>query len=165
MYYSREISELHLDPDKIFNTGCFVINRSILDVLTYDELISTVTNSAKSYDGGDQGYLNFIVQNSSLNLGKLPLRFNYPLDTNYPYVWRPPSLIHFSGEKPWSSGAQILSWDLPIYQLWNSANRNRSNRYFSVVAIWLLRNIRIFVDKKYVRFKLFFISLLRRVTC
>lgn len=114
-YYSREISELHLDPHKIFNTGLFVINRSILDVLTYDELISTITNSAKSYDGGDQGYLNFVVQNSSLNFGRLPLRFNYPLDTNYPYVWWPPSLIHFSGEKPWSSGAQIPSWDVPIF--------------------------------------------------
>ncbi len=141
-YYPLEIANLGLNPSKIFNTGCFILNKSILDTLDYKNLINKITTSAKSYDGGDQGYWNFLVQNSEIKFGELPLRFNYPLDINYPLIWRPPALVHFSGAKPWNFSSPIPIWDKAIYKYFNI--NGKLPGWLDLLAfnqIWYLRNI------------------------
>lgn len=143
-YYSQEIEELGLDSERIFNTGCFILNRKILDVLSYQDLITEISNSTKSYDGGDQGYFNFIIQNSNAKLGTLPLRFNYPLDANYPLLWWPPSLVHFSGIKPWSTEIPSPNYDKSIFSIWHKGRDNRLiGIYAHLVLVWYLRNFQI----------------------
>ena len=145
-YYSAEIYTLGLVPESIFNTGCFVVNRSILDFITYEDLIFNISGSAKSYDGGDQGFFNFVVQNSDLKFCLLPLRFNYPLDVNYPLLWIPPSLIHFTGDKPWVSSPRFPVWDRNIYKMWNWSKRSQNQQRFDWVRnffMWNIRNFRV----------------------
>jgi Glycosyl transferase family 8 len=156
-YYPLEISTIGLDPLRIFNSGCFILNRSILNVLNYKNLISAISTTAKSYDGGDQGYLNFIVQNSDIIFGELPIRFNYPLDTNYPLLWWPPTLVHFSGEKPWNVQSQIPSWDRAIYKLYNLGDRTWGGQIgIPIVYFWYLRNIHMYLHHTLYRFFLHF---------
>ena len=166
-YYSQEISILGLDSGKIFNSGCFILNRSILDSLNYFDLISSISGSDKSYDGGDQGYFNFVIQNSEVKLGILPLRFNYPLDVNYPYVWIPPILVHFSGEKPWGSKLQIPKGDLQFYKYWNreisSQVELESTRSY-IILIWSVRNFRVFCHLLDEKMRVFIFSLRRQIT-
>ena len=141
-YYPIEISNLGLNPSKIFNTGCFILNKSILDTLDYKNLITKVTTSVKSYDGSDQGYWNFVVQNSEVKFGELPLRFNYPLDMNYPLIWRPPALVHFTGAKPWNFASHNPYWDKAIYKYFSF--KSKLPEWFDELAfkqIWYLRNI------------------------
>jgi len=166
-YYSAEISELGLDPKIIFNTGCFILNRSILKTLNYEQLISTILSSTKSYDGGDQGYFNFMIQNSNVKLGTLPLRFNYPLDTNYPSIWMPPSLVHFSGEKPWSPILRIPKWDRGVYKYWECAVPSRtgySSHCSNLILSWWLRNFRVSYHIWDVRLRLKYVSLRKKLS-
>lgn len=121
-YYSSEITEIGLDVDEIFNSGMFIINRSFLRKLDYISLVEMVSDGLKSYDGGDQGYWNYAIQNSSVSFRHLPLRFNYPLDVNYPFKLFPPALVHFTGEKPWFNPGIIPVWDNSLYKFWNLPN-------------------------------------------
>jgi lipopolysaccharide biosynthesis glycosyltransferase len=161
-YYSDKISFLGLDSNRIFNSGCFVLNRSILDAISYSDLIRIAEKSNYSYDGGDQGYFNYALQNSTVRFGRLSLRFNYPLDINYPWTLNPPSLIHFSGEKPWLSSHNHPSWDSHVYQWWRAEGKWK-NRWFSQnspnVWSWQARYIGIFRYKCEIRFRLLYIRL------
>ena len=148
-YYPLEISRLGLNSLNIFNTGCFVINRSILNVINYNDLISKVSKVTKSYDGGDQGYLNFLIQNSNIIFGELPLRYNYPLDINYPIIWQPPSLVHFAGVKPWNFESAVAPWDKSIFQYYNLESFN--SRGGGLIKIWYLRNIHIILYRSYLK--------------
>lgn len=149
-YYPNRIAELNLDPERIFNTGCFVLNRSILKFLNYSDLVSQISETNLSYDGGDQGYFNYIIQNSDAKLQLLPLRFNYPLDINYPKVWTTPTLIHFSGAKPWVNSIQTPSWDSDMYRLWNlgeSTWKDFPSRRVRTRLYWYKRNFHILYSK------------------
>jgi lipopolysaccharide biosynthesis glycosyltransferase len=154
-YYYSEISKLGLDSKKIINSGVFILNRSLLRTLNSAIIDDVTSSSGKSYDGGDQGFFNYVIQNSHVKLGLLPLRFNYPLDPHYPFVARPPSLIHFTGQKPWATSdlATLLPWDRWIYQYWDvfETKLNR-RRYFSQLNphfffIWYRRGMSLFWHK------------------
>lgn len=154
LYYPAEIAIARLDPNLIFNTGCLILNRSLLDSLTYTELVYTASNLATSYDGGDQGYINFITQNKRLRLKLLPVKFNYPLDANYPVVFRKPALIHFSGDKPWLLFPEYPRWDKGLYCFYkfqSDSERLSFFRYFLgdafVSILWVVRNILLAIYK------------------
>lgn len=160
-YYSTEIAQLNLDSSLIFNSGCFILNRRILTTLNYKDLTSLVSNSDVSYDGGDQGYFNYVVQNSNLTFGQLPLKFNYPLDTNYPRIWRSPALVHFSGSKPWDSTYSIHKWDEAFYRLWRKeqeVSRSRNSLFAHPTVLWWFRNVRVFMHRIDVTFRLTYIQ-------
>jgi hypothetical protein len=153
-YFGDSIDKIGLDPAKIFNTGCFILNRSILDILSYDKLIAEVSNSENSYDGSDQGYFNYVVQKFKISLGELPIHFNYPLDINYPLVVRPPAFVHFTGEKPWLSSKKVAFWDKSIYRQYNKVrpldgfgNLNAILSNIRSFFRWNLRNIGVLVYK------------------
>lgn len=156
-YYSKEIAKLNLDSGQIFNSGCFILNRRILTTLNYQDLTSLVSNSDISYDGGDQGYFNYIVQNSNLAFGQLPLKFNYPLDTNYPRIWRAPALVHFSGSKPWDSAHSIHKWDRAFYRLWGKGQEvswSQNSLFAHPNVLWWFRNVQVVMHKIDVTFRL-----------
>ncbi len=153
-YFPSEIENLSLNPDTLFNTGCFILNRSILDLLSYENLISEITNTDNSYDGSDQGYLNYIVQKFNVSFGELPVHFNYPLDINYPLTLRPPALIHFTGEKPWNFSNRIPKWDKRLYKIYNVRLKksglrllDKSLNRIHLFVIWNFRSIQILVHK------------------
>ncbi len=119
-YYSSEISKMQLDPHLIFNTGCFVVNKSLLREYDYTRLLSEIEVFGQSYDGGDQGYLNELAQRRNMNVGYLPLKFNYPLDVNYPIKISYPAFIHFTGQKPWENLTNVPEWDFWLYRIWKN---------------------------------------------
>lgn len=145
-YYSPEIISAGLEPELIFNTGCLILNRSLLDSCSFSEFVLKLLPSATSYDGGDQGYLNFICQAKNLQLHLLSLRFNYPLDSNYPLIPIKPALIHFSGDKPWVVTPQSPPWDKSLYRYYRFQSRSRRSAYiryvigdYFVSALWIMR--------------------------
>lgn len=145
-YYAPEILEAGIDPEIVFNTGCLILNRSLLDSLTFKELVFDLMPSATSYDGGDQGYFNFVSQAKSLRVKLLPVKFNYPLDSNYPVVFRKPALVHFSGEKPWIDSPYSPPWDRGLYRYYRFQSRSQLPRFFRfmvgdrlVSILWLAR--------------------------
>jgi hypothetical protein len=149
-YYGDSIKNLGLEPRKMFNTGCFILNRSILKSLSYEKLISEVSNSDHSYDGSDQGYLNYLVQKLEISYGELPLHVNYPLDVYYPLVLRPPALVHFTGAKPWNDYKNAPMWDKKIYRLYEAENFrfNSFSFKFRIYRLrlfkdWNLRNLQV----------------------
>ncbi len=154
IYFREEINNLELDPKEIFNTGCFVINRTILDVLNYEKLILEISNTQNSYDGSDQGYWNYIVQRFKVSFFELPIKFNYPLDVNYPLLFLPPVIVHFTGEKPWSYSNRIPIWDKKIYQYYNLEERASAQSSLSkdfnrlrLFWLWSFRSIQIIGNK------------------
>jgi lipopolysaccharide biosynthesis glycosyltransferase len=61
-YYGEKINKIGLNENLIFNTGLLVLNREILEVLNFDKIIRILGSGVISYDGGDQGLLNYIFQ-------------------------------------------------------------------------------------------------------
>jgi hypothetical protein len=68
-------------------------------------LSSIIGGRLKSYDGGDQGYLNHWFQATGQEVGWLPLEYNACTDGHYPRM-EPGTerLVHFTGAnaKPWN---------------------------------------------------------------
>jgi lipopolysaccharide biosynthesis glycosyltransferase len=163
IYFSKEIKKLELEPKEIFNTGCFILNRSILHVINYEKLILEISNTQNSYDGSDQGYWNYIVQKFEVSFFELPTKFNYPLDVNYPLLFLPPVILHFTGEKPWSYSNRVPIWDKKIYQYYNLEERVSALPSFSknlnrlrLFWLWSYRSIQIIGNKILVSIKKYF---------
>ena len=163
IYFSEEIKKLELEPEEIFNTGCFILNRSILDVINFEKLILEISNTQNSYDGSDQGYWNYIVQKFEVSFFELPTKFNYPLDVNYPLLFLPPVILHFTGEKPWSYSDRVPIWDKKIYQYYNLEERASALPSFSknlnrlrLFWLWSYRSIQIIGNKILVTIKRYF---------
>lgn len=112
-YYSRELESVGLAADRIINTGFLLIRDSFSNLFTANQLMRQILESGKSYDGGDQGYLNWFLQQNGIAVRFLSPDLNRPLDVFYPLTLRPPSVVHFTGLKPWSV-AQLSNLELHI---------------------------------------------------
>ena len=155
IYYSQSLDEIGLNPDQIFNTGCVVLNRSILNRLKYKELVDFTIDSGKSYDGSDQGYLNYAIQKFGVPWGELPLKFNCVTDSSYPLLWRYPLLLHFTGEKPWKPLDLVPKHDKVLYEYYRTGRFIEIRKEFDPVVLfdlkksarlnytWVLRNFRV----------------------
>lgn len=100
-YYSDKLQELKLDADRIINAGMMIFQQEALQVDWLAEF-SRLPASC-SYDGGDQGYLNYYLQhvNPGLKYFMEDVKFNYALDAHYP-ACNSKAIIHFTGSwKPW----------------------------------------------------------------
>lgn len=119
LYYSTELAVFGLDVDTVINTGFLVIKRDFQEAFSARELIKEVKQRGVSYDGGDQGFLNWFIQQRQIPLTFLDMTFNRPLDINYPIHSKPPSMLHFTGPKPWEKGAskKVNMFFRPLYKL------------------------------------------------
>jgi hypothetical protein len=103
-YYKDQIVASNLDFGKIFNTGFLVLGKQLLEHTSYDALMSSLESEGASYDGGDQGYLNWYIQTHGVAFEHLDVTYNYALDYHYPFRSKLPKVIHFTGTKPWLDG-------------------------------------------------------------
>lgn len=110
-YYFDAMARAKVDPCEVFNTGCFVANRRVLESLTYATLVRASMSGLSSYDGGDQGYLNAYFASKDLPWGELPISYNFTSDLNYPIQLVPPRILHFTGTKPWVDDGPDTGWD------------------------------------------------------
>jgi lipopolysaccharide biosynthesis glycosyltransferase len=116
-YYSDQIENVSLNASRIINSGLLLINREFTRQLTYVDLIKILRTEGVSYDGGDQGYLNWLISRKGISIGRLDPSMNYPLDPHWPRRLTPPALIHFTGKKPWEGSPRRLSKDYFIYKV------------------------------------------------
>lgn len=119
-YYKQGLSLLHLDPNKIFNTGTMVINKEWLNEETHNKIRQFSIDNI-SYDGGDQGYINSYVQKMHIPIGYLDVKYNQALDPYFP-VSGCPVFVHFSGGdgNPWRKDRGM--WykpRRPYFELWD----------------------------------------------
>jgi len=124
-YYPNQIKECGLDINhKFVNTGLMMFERPYIGAEFYKQLINTFS-TYKTYDQGDQGYINAYIQHNKLNVEPLlPTKYNYALDGHYPrYNISDISIIHYTGMKPWDG----LYDNLP-YKLWAKYNQDMKNK-------------------------------------
>jgi lipopolysaccharide biosynthesis glycosyltransferase len=114
--YREEIKRQDLDPRRLFNSGVMIINKSFLDYTNYQEILFLCSNILRSYDGGDQGYLNSLFKHKSIPVGQLNVKYNYTTSLFWPTKLRPPILLHFLGTKPWQD-SNPASVDLYLFSL------------------------------------------------
>jgi lipopolysaccharide biosynthesis glycosyltransferase len=118
VYYGEKIKSLGLNPDCLFNAGAMVLHPDSLQ----HTLRLIMEGKLQSYDGGDQGYLNALVESGWAGLSFLPPEYNCCLDVNMPQI---PShaqrLVHFTGANanPWNPiGISPDDWRVPMFQRW-----------------------------------------------
>lgn len=122
IYYKIAISEMELDPERLFNGGVMVFQG--IDV---EHVLTCIKkNIIHAYDGGDQGYLNAYFQKVRPGCnGWLPSGYNYCLDINMPAVSPDKQkLIHFCGgnANPWDRMFMLADdWRASYYKLWDNA--------------------------------------------
>jgi lipopolysaccharide biosynthesis glycosyltransferase len=104
VYYRDEIEASSLDLSKIINTGFLVLGKKLLEYTSYDSLMSYLEREGSSYDGSDQGYMNWYIQKLDIPFETLDVTMNYALDPYYPFRFSVPKIIHFTGAKPWLHG-------------------------------------------------------------
>lgn len=118
-YYSQQMN-FDLNMELNFNAGVIIFNRSFLN--KREEFLDLLQmNALYSYDGGDQGYLNYYCQKFNIPFGFMDNKYNYVLDPNMPCVnKREIRIIHFTGIKPWSDKRKDFykEW----YETWNETN-------------------------------------------
>jgi len=106
-YYGEKIASLGMDRNLMFNAGVMVYNRPEMPDL-HEQLLKAIQDGwCKSYDGGDQGYLNHFFQGIGRPVRFLPSGYNYLLDPNMPQLPEYARyLFHFAGAglKPWHPG-------------------------------------------------------------
>ena len=121
-YYPKQIKQLGLEPDLLFNAGTMVYNKRLMPNLHDDLLESIQKGECESYDGGDQGYFNAFFQNTHQEVGYLANGYNYLLDPNMPQLPEYTRyLFHFAGAglKPWDLGFdRKLDAFLPYVKQW-----------------------------------------------
>lgn len=116
-------------PD-VFNSGVFVAKPS---TKVFDELLESLKDSSKTFDGADQGLLNehFNIALKGSNWLRLPFLFNVTTNLGQHYEYLPAftkffdqiSVLHYIGaNKPWHSKNGILGSDTANYHhLWWAA--------------------------------------------
>jgi len=107
-YYKNNIDRLRLSASEIINSGCLVINRSVLNRISFFEMLPLLQVEDLSYDRGDQGYWNYFVRYFNISVSLIDIQFNYPLDVNSPLKLSLPKIIHYTGHKPWDDTNRIL---------------------------------------------------------
>ena len=118
-YYKQSLNGLGLLFENIFNTGFFILNRDILLHIPYKRILNLIYSEAKSYDGGDQGYLNWLIYHLEIPIKTLDITYNFPLDPNYPLRLTLPKVIHFTGTKPWLGRSKFIFGEYLIYKVAN----------------------------------------------
>jgi len=107
VYYHQEIQAIGLDENLLFNAGTMVFQLDQLSQDFYDRVIELILDGTlKSYDGGDQGYLNHYFQLQDTEIGYLPQEYNGCTDQYIPQLPdHAKRLVHFTGANlnPWST--------------------------------------------------------------
>lgn len=119
--HGSAVAALRLNPDLIFNAGVYVYNRPLLPNLHDAIMADAAAGTLRSYDTGDQGYLNGYFQTAAIEVGFLPPEYNYMLASTFPQL--PPDqvrLVHFVGPlgKPWQVGCDIADFRARWHHLW-----------------------------------------------
>jgi lipopolysaccharide biosynthesis glycosyltransferase len=153
---AREVVGARTGP--IFNTGCLIVNREVTSFFTYRQLLSAIRLQGTSYDGGDQGYVNWAIHRHGILCQELPIKFNFTLDPHYPAIFQHPVFVHFTGRKPWLSREPFQSKDYWIHRLSERMGRkskaskkstwpNRAAWNVVISIIWFARNSLHLVNK------------------
>ena len=131
-YYPEQHKKAELVFEKTFNSGSFIINRSILNKEFFEKLKYQCENELFSYDSGDQGYLNSFFIKNKMEIGLYDINFNYALDTNYPKRdFDDIVIIHYTGKKPWKISENEYK-DNIFYDLWNSTKKEHEFFLYSL---------------------------------
>ncbi len=118
-YYQEKLNELNLDPQMIINTGVLICKGNALN--TDWRMVFGDIPASSSYDGSDQGYLNYYLQHVAVTLKCLleDVRYNYALDPCYP-ACHPKVIVHFTGVcKPWLQDCSHTGYRKLYHNLWN----------------------------------------------
>lgn len=125
VHYADVIPEIGLNPDLLFNAGTMVFQMDRLGGEDfYCRLMGRIVCGAlKSYDGGDQGYLNHYFQLYEREIGYLPQEYNGCLDFKIPQVPNHAvKIVHFTGGNinPWNVDKDLPSNDVrrPLLNRW-----------------------------------------------
>ncbi len=122
-YYRRRLEELNLDAAKIINAGVLICKGEALKT-DWRKAFGSIPASS-SYDGGDQGYLNFYLQHVAANLDCFheEVKYNYAMDPCYPPC-HPKVIVHFTGVcKPWLPECGHTGYRKLYASLWNRMKR------------------------------------------
>ena len=127
-YYGRRLLELNLDPEKIVNSGVLILKDAALQT-DWPTAFGGIPASC-SYDGSDQGYLNYYLQHVAPHLVCFleDVRYNYALDRFYPPC---PSkaVVHFTGaDKPWLPGRPHTHYRRLYVNLWDTMSSARAGQ-------------------------------------
>lgn len=110
-YYATQIEKLGLPPSKMINGGLQVINNGV-------HTFAMQFQVGQSFDGSDQGYLSQYFYEEDIDIGFLPIEYNYAfMDAYYPQC-ETPRVIHFTGPKPWMTDVvhpYFIQWRI-IYE-------------------------------------------------
>jgi len=105
---------------KVFNTGFLVFRQTFFEEGNWLEFTRACREGLlKSYDSGDQGYMNHFAAMNDIKIRWLDLKFNYPLDIHYPKI--NPEIhygIHFTGIKPWFFSPNTNDYFHWAYRAW-----------------------------------------------
>jgi lipopolysaccharide biosynthesis glycosyltransferase len=144
-YYGERINMIGLNENLIFNTGLLVLNKNILELLNFEKIIRILESDVISYDGGDQGLLNYIFQKLTIPVTFLPGTYNDALDFNYPVSFAFPKLIHFTGPKPWKSQNKNRYYDKNYYRYYKTVMKFHEKSFykkgFRVIVMKQFNNI------------------------
>lgn len=125
VYYGNNIKSIGLRTDLLFNAGVCIFQNNRMP-LFYKQFIQMIQQGKiRSYDGGDQGYLNHFFQLSKYEIGYLPPEYNYCLDPYMPKLTNPSvRLIHFTGAnaKPWNPKLQKRDYRWGCIRRWQQEN-------------------------------------------
>jgi lipopolysaccharide biosynthesis glycosyltransferase len=119
-YYTGRLEELKLNPDRIINAGVLIFQKEALQIDWLTEFSRIPTEF--SYDGGDQGYLNFYLQHINPGLSYLmeDVKFNYALDPYYPRCFSK-KIVHFTGpRKPWLGEFKESGYRNIFHKIWKT---------------------------------------------
>ncbi len=130
VYYPTQVADIGLNGHMIFNGGTMIYNRDRFPTL-YENLMQSIASGfCKSYDGGDQGYLNHYLQATGVEVGFLPQGFNVVLDKNMPAVSPAEQhIIHFTGRNanPWSHTLPSSDWRIPYLDQWAQTRKEMAS--------------------------------------
>lgn len=122
-YYLKKQRELGLDTNLTFNAGTVVFNKPVLGL----DIVKMIHDgNLFSYDGGDQGYLNYYCQKFNKSFGFIPNGYNYVLDQTMPQLPKEQRfVVHFTGQNanPWNyRGINKNDFRLEYFELWKKTN-------------------------------------------
>lgn len=122
-YYQHRVEQLGLNQNRIINTGAVVLHPSKLPEDFASRFLDLIRdNKLRSYDSGDQGYVNQYLQEfCEVEIGQLPQAYNCCLDRHTPQLSDEyKRIVHFTGgnAKPWNPTIRQRDWRWPYIQRW-----------------------------------------------
>ena len=101
------LNNVYKENFKRFNSGVMVINKSLLSLSVYNEMIDYAM-SGQSYDSGDQGVINEFMYKHNIKIHYLPMEYNTLKRVYFHHkpIWNKIKnnikLLHYVGHKPWN---------------------------------------------------------------